>query len=140
MVLNRIAKAAGSNSGSAGPYVVENDRRISLRDWLGDALMPMAKRDPRRLRIVEEVKASLVEQNVLPQDRSEADRMIDSEVRERVRRSGRCNVSRAVSDLVCADLVRRHYQGYWVDHHNRGAQREAVYTLTPAAAAALGRS
>jgi hypothetical protein len=140
MVLNLIAKAAGNNSGSAGPYVVENDRRISLRDWLCDALMPMAKRDPRRLRIVEEVKASLVEQNALPQDRIEADRMIDTEVRERVRRSGRCNVSRAVSDLVRADLVRRHYQGYWLDHHNRGAQREAVYTLTPAAAAALGRS
>jgi hypothetical protein len=36
--------------------------------------------------------------------------------------------------------VRRHYQGYWVDHQNRGAQREVVYTIMPAAAAALGRS
>jgi hypothetical protein len=139
MVLNLIAKVAGANSGSAGPYVVEDDRRISLRDWLCDSLVPMAQRDPRRLRIVEEVKTSLLEQNALPQDRVEADRVIASEVRERVRRSGRCNVSRAVSDLVRAGLVRRHYQGYWVDHHNRGAQREAVYTITPAAAAALGR-
>lgn len=140
MVLNLIAKAAGNNSGSAGPYVIEDDRRISLRDWLCDALVPMAKRDARRLRIVGEVKALLLEQEALPQDRSEADKKIDAEVRERVRRSGRCNVSRAVSDLVRAGLVRRHYQGHWVDHHNRGAQREAVYTITPAAAAALGRT
>ena len=70
-------------------------------------------------------------------DAEQAARAIDNEVRERVRRSGRCNVSRAVSDLVRAGLVRRHYQGYRVDHHNRGAQREAVYTITEAAARAL---
>jgi len=46
-----------------------------------------------------------------------------------VRRSGRCNVRRAASDLVRAGLLRRHYQGYRVDHENRGAQREAVYTI-----------
>ena len=140
MVLNLIARAAGNNSGSAGPYVVEDDKRIALRDWLCDSVVPMAKRDARRRRIVDEVKASLIEQNALPQDRTEADHLVDAEVRERVRQSGRCNVSRAVSDLVRAGLLRRHYQGYWVDHANRGAQREAVYTITPAAAAALGQS
>ncbi len=56
-----------------------------------------------------------------------------------MRNSGRCNVSRAVSDLVRANLLRRHYQGYCVDHANRGAQREAVYTITDEAALALGR-
>lgn len=139
MVLNLIAKAAGSNSGSAGPYVIDDDNsRIPLRDWLCDSLVPMAKRDARRLIIVEEVRASLAEQNALPDDKLEAARIVDGEVRERVRRSGRCNVSRAVSDLVRAGLVRRHYQGFRVDHHNRGAQREAVYTITEAAAGALG--
>ncbi|AOH87082.1 hypothetical protein AWL63_23140 (plasmid) [Sphingomonas panacis] len=139
MVLNLIAKAAGGNSGSAGPYVIADDQsRIPLRDWLCDSLVPMAKRDARRLIIVDEVTASLAEQNALPDDAEEAARMIDHEVRTRVRRSGRCNVSRAVSDLVRAGLVRRHYQGYRVDHHNRGAQREAVYTITEAAACALG--
>jgi hypothetical protein len=34
-------------------------------------------------------------------------------------------------------LVHRHYQGYHVDHENRGAQREAVYTLLPGVRAAL---
>jgi hypothetical protein len=138
MVLNLIAKAAGGNSGSAGPYVdTEDEVRVPLRDWLCDSLVPMAKRDARRLIIVEEVKTSLAAQDALPEDPGEAAKAIDNEVRERVRRSGRCNVSRAVSDLVRAGLVRRHYQGYRVDHHNRGAQREAVYTITEAAARAL---
>ena len=137
MVLNLIAKVAGSNSGSAGPYVVEQDRCVPLRDWLCDSLVPMAKRDARRLAIVEEVRSSLTAGRDLPSDPDEVARLVDDEVRERVRRSGRCNVSRAVSDLVRAGLVRRHYQGYRVDHHNRGAQREAVYTITPAAARAL---
>lgn len=139
MVLNLIAKAAGSNSGSAGPYVIDDDNgRIPLRDWLCDSLVPMAKRDARRRIIVDEVRASLAEQNALPDDPEEAARVIDTEVRTRVRHSGRCNISRAVSDLVRAGLVRRHYQGFRVDHHNRGAQREAVYTITEAAAVALG--
>jgi hypothetical protein len=53
--------------------------------------------------------------------------------------SGRTNVSRAVSDLVRAGLICRHYQGYRVDHSNRGAQREAVYTIVPAVQCALGK-
>lgn len=137
MVLNLIAKAAGNNSGSAGPYVYHDARRIPLRDWLCDSLVPMAKRDARRLAIVDEVRASLAARRELPDDMGEATQLIEEEVRARVRRSGRCNVSRAVSDLVRAGLVRRHYQGFRVDHHNRGAQREAVYTITPAAAEAL---
>ncbi|KKC28005.1 hypothetical protein [Sphingomonas sp. SRS2] len=137
MVLNLIAKVANNNSGSAGPYVVEHDRRIPLRDWLCDSLVPMAKRDARRLAIVNEVRSSLNRMNVLPSDVDAAERMVEEEVRARVRRSGRCNVSRAVSDLVRAGLLRRHYQGFRVDHHNRGAQREAVYTITALAAGAL---
>jgi Arc/MetJ family transcription regulator len=38
-----------------------------------------------------------------------ADEMIAEEVRARLRHSSRTNVSRAVSDLVRAGLVRRHY-------------------------------
>jgi hypothetical protein len=136
MVLNLIAKAAGKNSGSAGPYVIVGDQRIALRDWLCDCLVPIAKRNARRLAIVEEVRAALMEDG-LPSDPQEAAQIIDEHVRARVRHSGRCNVSRAVSDLVRAGLIRRHYQGYRVDHQNRGAQREAVYTITDAAAGAL---
>lgn len=139
MVLNLIAQAAGQ-SNSAGPYVRENGRVTPVRDWLSDALLPMAQRDFRRRAVVEQVRSDLKAKNLLPPDRDAADRIVADEVRERLLHSGRTNVSRAVSDLVRAGLVHRHYQGYRVDHHNRGAQREAVYTIAPAVQRALGKA
>ncbi|RVT90335.1 hypothetical protein [Sphingomonas crocodyli] len=136
MVLHLIAQAADAR-GRAGPYVLEDDRRVPIRDWLCDALVPMAQRDARRLAIVAQVRAELENAGRLPADAVEGDRLVDAEVRLRVLKAGRCNVSRAVSDLVQAGLVRRHYQGERVDHHNRGAQREAVYTITESARPAL---
>jgi hypothetical protein len=138
MVLNLIARAAGQG-GKAGPYVVQQERAVRLRDWLCDALAPMAARDPKRLALAEQVRVELAEQGQLPADPDAASRLVDQIVLERVRRSGRCNVSRAVSELVRAGLVRRHYEGWRVDHHNRGARREAVYTLLPDTMRALGR-
>jgi hypothetical protein len=101
-------------------------------------MVPMAQRDPKRRATTAAVRDELFRSGALPADPAEARAIIDAEVRRRVLRSGRCSVSRAVSDLVKAGLVSRHYQGYRVDHHNRGAQREAVYILTPQAAYALG--
>jgi hypothetical protein len=57
MVLNLKARAAGE-SGEAGPYVVEEGNAVRLRDWLCDALSPMARRDPRRIALTERVRAS----------------------------------------------------------------------------------
>jgi hypothetical protein len=136
-LLERLAAAGHSNS--AGPYVRENGRVTPVRDWLSDALLPMAQRYFRRQAVVEQVRCDLVSNGMLPSDPEAADRMIADEVRERLLRSGRTNVSRAVSDLVRAGLVHRHYQGYRVDHCNRGAQREAVYTIVPAVQRALGK-
>lgn len=136
MVLNLIARAAGE-SGEAGPYVVEQGNAVRLRDWLCDALSPMAGRDPRRIALMESVRVELEGQGRLPRDSEAAADALELAVRLRVRASGRCNVSRAVSDLVRAGLVRRHYQGWRVDHHNRGARREAVYALTPEALRSL---
>ena len=137
MVLNLIARAAGS-SNSAGPYVREAGEAVPVRDWLTDALLPMAQRDARRQSIVAQVRAGLTARKALPVDPTAAELMVADEVRTRLRHSGRTNVSRAVSDLVRAGLLRRHYQGYCVDHENRGAQREAVYTIVPAVKRALG--
>lgn len=139
MVLNLIARAAGE-SDSAGPYIREGARAIPVRDWLSDALMPMAQRDARRLAVVEQVRADLNGRGALPADVDCAKQMIADEVRTRLRHSGRTNVSRAVSDLVRAGLVHRHYQGYRVDHQNRGAGREAVYTIAPSVKRALGKA
>ena len=139
MVLNLIATAAGQ-SDRAGPHIYEDGRAIPIRDWLSDALLPMAQRDARRRAIVDQVRTDLEDRNELPGDLGLAGEAIGKEVRRRLLHSGRTNVSRAVSDLVRAGLIRRHYQGYRVDHENRGAQREAVYTIDPAVRRALGKS
>lgn len=138
MLLQLIAEIADER-GSAGPYVRKGNATIPIRDWLCDALVPMAQRDSRRRSTIEAVRADLERAKALPADGVKAARIIEDKVRERVRSSGRCNVSRTVSDLVRGGLLRRHYQGYLVDHENRGAQREAVYTIEPEAFMVLRR-
>jgi len=60
-----LARAAGSN-GSAGPYVRDEDRVVPIRDWLCDAMTPMAARDHRRLAIAAQVQADLLAEGRLP--------------------------------------------------------------------------
>lgn len=137
MVLNLISEAAGP-SGSVGPEVVRQGVAIPVRDWLSDALAPMAWRDQRRRDLV--ARAADAVADALPSDLAAASQFLDDEVRQRVRRSGKTNVSRAVSDLVRAGLVRRHYAGWCKDHQNRGGQRQSVYTVDASALAALRRN
>lgn len=129
MLLTLVAEVA-RHDGRAGPVVRHGGGHALLRDWLCDALTPMSQRDPRRLALAERVREELAREGALPQDKAAAQQLIEENVRDRVRASGKTNLSRAVSELVAAGLMRRHYQGYRVDHHNRGAQRHAVYTLT----------
>lgn len=136
MVLNLLSDAADAR-GRAGPYVVRGTTATPVRDWLCDALAPIAQRDHRRRTLVEQVRRELASE--LPADPTEADRVLEDAVRERVRASGRTSVSRAVSDLVRAGLVRRFYEGYRCNHRNRGAQRKAVYVVDGDAIAALRR-
>lgn len=136
MVLNLIAQVARSD-GSAGPLIAKTGALIPLREWLCDALSPMGQRDPRRLSLEQRVRDELAAAGSLPPSRDAAAVMVEDEVRQRVRASGKANISRAVSELVKAGLLRRYYQGYRVDHHNRGAQRQAVYSLTTATKSVL---
>jgi hypothetical protein len=129
MLLTLIAELADSE-GSAGPLVRSGEALVPLRDWLCDALTPMGQRDPRRHALAERVRAELAAAGTLPPAPEAAATAIEAELRQRVRASGKTNLSRAVSELVAAGLLRRHYQGFRVDHPNRGAQRQAVYTLT----------
>jgi hypothetical protein len=129
MLLTLIADVARPD-GSAGPVVRVEDGLVPLRDWLCDALAPMGQRDPRRMALVERVREELRRDARLSGDAAEDEAAVQDEVRARVRASGKTNLSRAASELVKAGLLKRHYQGYRVDHLNRGAQRQAVYTLT----------
>ena len=60
-------------------------------------MVPMARRDFRRRAITEEVHADMASRGVLPEDPVLAEQMIALEIRNRVRQSGRTNVSRAVN-------------------------------------------
>jgi hypothetical protein len=100
-----------------------------LRDWLSDALTPMGHRDPKRKALTSKLDTELRASGRLPDDGRSAEAIVDEEVRQRVRAAAKANLSRAVTELVKAGLLKRHYEGYRVDHQNRGAQRHAVYTL-----------
>lgn len=128
LILNLIAKAAGEN-GSLGPYVRSEASQVPVRDWLCQAMAPLANRDCRRTAMIAAVRSELMAKAEASENAGDLAQQQDEEIEARILRSGRTNVSRAVSDLVRAGLLHRHYQGYRVDHHNRGAQREAVYTI-----------
>ena len=139
LILNLIAKAAGEN-GSLGPYVRTEADQVPVRDWLCQALAPLANRDCRRTAMIAAVRSELMAKAGASEIMGDLAQQQDEEIQARILRSGRTNVSRAVSDLVRAGLLHRHYQGYRVDHHNRGAQREAVYTIAPDVRLALAGS
>lgn len=137
MLLNLIAEVADAK-GSAGPYVSHPGETVLLRDWLCDALVPMAQRDPKRRALTVKICEELGRPDHRATGGAGAQAAVDDEVRARVRAAGKANLSRAVTELVKAGLLERHYEGYRVDHKNRGAQRHAVYTLAGSARTLLG--
>ncbi len=125
LVLGLIAEAARPD-GRAGPWIPakgeEEGARIALRDWLARQLAPLAANDRRRAALRAKVAARIATQDPAT---------IEAAVAEEALAIGRANVSRAVSDLVRAGLVRRHYAGRITDHVNRGGRRMAVYAVEP---------
>lgn len=136
MVLDLIARAARPN-GQAGPLVREGEALVPIREWLAETIAPSGARYHHRRATTEKIRAALDAKGALPEDPAEAERVVDAHVSERVRETGMTAISRAVSELVRAGLIKRHYQGCWVDHENRGAQRHAVYTVMDEVRAAL---
>lgn len=136
MVLDLIARVARPN-GEAGPLVRDGQALVPIREWLAATIAPSSARNHQRRDTAAKVRARLATAGELPVDPAEADRMVEVQVSERTRDTGMTAISRAVSELVRAGLIQRHYQGYLVDHENRGAQRHAVYVVTPAVRAGL---
>lgn len=136
MVLDLIARIARPN-GEAGPLVRDGQALVPIREWLAATIALSSTRNHQRRDTAAKVRASLAAAGELPADPAEAERIVDAQVSERIRDTGMTAISRAVSELVRAGLIQRHYQGYLVDHENRGAQRHAVYTVTPAVRAGL---
>lgn len=137
MLLSLIAEVANPD-GEAGPFIRRGSDSQTLRDFLCDSLAPMGGRDPRRRALADKVTSELTREKLLPADAEAAADAIHEEVLRRVRASGKTNLSRAVSELVKAGLLRRYYKGFAVDHTNRGGQRHAVYVLCGQARCLLG--
>jgi hypothetical protein len=137
VVLQLVAEVA-NGQGRAGPFVQRPTGPMGLRDWLCTQLMPMSERNVRRAALCARVAANVAERLVGNPERDEA--TITAAVEEQVLSVGRANVSRAISDLVKAGLMSRHYAGYATNHQHRGAGRHAVYVIAPAALAALGKT
>lgn len=134
MVLNLISEVA-DEKGKAGPFVARGPAPMPIRDWLCEQLMPLSSRDDRRRRLRESVAAGLAERRAGPVDEA----LVEAAVHERALAVGKTNVSRAVTELVRAGLLRRHYAGWCKDHANRGGGRHAVYTVDAEALSALRR-
>ncbi|WP_179506840.1 MULTISPECIES: hypothetical protein [unclassified Sphingomonas] len=128
LVLQLVAEIADGR-GHAGPYVHADQKPVLLREWLCTQLLPMSEQTARRAALRARVAASLASD--LTGDPKSDRQRIDDAVEEQVLAVGRANVSRAISDLVRAGLVTRHYAGYATDHPNRGGGRHAVYVVPP---------
>ena len=130
MVLNLISEVADPH-GKAGPVIGSGPEATTVRDWLSDALAPLASQR-RRAALAARVTAQVA-------DGAPDSATLAEAVRLQARLSGKTNVSRAVSDLVRTGLVRRHYQGWRTNHANRGGGRQVVYTVEAEALVALRR-
>lgn len=136
MVLDLIARVARPN-GEAGPLIRDGQALVPIREWLAATIALSSARNHQRRDTATKIRTGLAAAGELPVDPAEAERIVEAQVSERIRDTGMTAISRAVSELVRAGLIERHYQGFLVDHENRGAQRHAVYTITPAVRAAL---
>ena len=136
LVLQLVGEAANVH-GRAGPFVMAGNHKMALRDWLCAQLMPLSERDDRRSALRTRVAEQIAHK--LSGDAEQDKPVIDAALDEHVLCVGRANISRAISDLVRAGLVRRHYAGYATNHANRGGGRHAVYVLEQDTLAALGR-
>ena len=136
IILNLIAEIAGPD-GRAGPWVTVDGQNVPVRDWLGFQLTPLTANSPRRQQLRSRLRSALKYE--LPNDPEAAEQMIECAVKERILKTNKTVVSRAVTDLEAAGLITRQYKGYLRPHVNRGAQRHAVYVITAETRAALHR-
>ena len=128
LVLQLVSQIADGR-GEAGPFVIQAGERMLLRDWLCSQLMPISEKGRRREALRQRVIAGLADE--LTGDPARDSVRVEAAVEEQAQLVGRANISRAISDLVKAGFVTRHYAGYATNHDNRGGGRHAVYVVQP---------
>lgn len=138
LLLSLLAEVADER-GAAGPFIIEDNHHLPVREYLAARLAGLAKHDRRRQalreRIANEVAAAGGTSS--QPDLFTRQARIDEEVEALVRAEAARNVSRCITDLERAGLCSRYYAGRTVDHRNRGGRRHAVYVVSPEVLAAL---
>jgi hypothetical protein len=140
LVLQLVAEAADGRGQCrslrcAGRWQARTPARLALHPAASHERTERPPRGAARARCI----ASLQAIELSGDEQRDAAR-IDLAVEEQVLAVGRANVSRAISDLVRAGLVTRHYAGYATNHRNRGGGRHAVYVVPPGVLRALGKT
>ncbi|GGZ17666.1 hypothetical protein [Novosphingobium colocasiae] len=126
LVLQLVSEIADGR-GQAGPVVRVAGQGVLLRDWLCSQLLPLSEQAGRRAALRARVKQAISDQ--LTGDAARDAALVEQAVEDQVLAAGRANISRAISDLVRAGLMTRHYAGYATNHKNRGGGRHAVYVV-----------
>jgi len=122
-VLNLLAEQAGPGS-RVGPFIQDEQEVLPLRVWVGKRLSRLSGRNQRRRKLEQRIREEMV--GKLPDDMLEAQKIIDAAGDQHVRASGADSISRVLSELEKAGLVRRYYQGNRTNHANRGGLRNLV--------------
>ncbi|MFD2577698.1 hypothetical protein ACFSTD_01715 [Novosphingobium colocasiae] len=119
LVLQLVSEIADGR-GQAGPVVRVAGQGVLLRDWLCSQLLPLSEQAGRRAALRARVKQAISDQ--LTGDAARDAALVEQAVEDQVLAAGRANISRAISDLVRAGLMTRHYAGYATNHKNRGGR------------------
>ncbi|HEY4545584.1 MAG TPA: hypothetical protein VIG90_04035 [Pedomonas sp.] len=136
VILNLISEVAGPD-GRAGPWIEIDGKPMAIRDWLGIQLLPLMAKNRARQELRQRLRTTMKDE--LPPDPEAAEKLIEQVVRERALQTNKTIISRAVTDLEAAGMIKRQYEGYLRPHVNRGAQRHAVYIVNAETRAALQR-
>jgi hypothetical protein len=105
-------------------------RDVTIDVWLGWFAEAVLEAQTRRINAIGFLIAK-TRAKVAARLESNDPAQIDAALAQEALVIGKANVGRAVSDIVRAGLVRRHYDGRVTDHCNRGDERLAVYAVAP---------
>lgn len=134
-ILLGLMSEVADNKGRVGPLVGQN--AMTVRDWLASSVVPLSAHHRRRKALLDRMRLQFAAE--LEDNPDTMEQILQAKLDERAMQAAKTNISRAMTELERAGLVKRHYAGYRTNHHNRGGRRFAVYTVMPEALAALRR-
>lgn len=142
-VAMRIVHVLGAivdDNGSVGPVVSFRGEDMCVREALARLMRARDSYQDRTDKTAAAARAYVTEARRGKGESLEGDEFeaaVEAEVENRQIRTVMKNLSSTMTDLEAAGLVKRHYMGNFTGHPNRGGHRNAVYSLSKTAQAAL---